>query len=111
MKGKTKNKIRYDFQTSETVGKMIEDFSKENDLSYQDTINHFLELGLKFRRPIPKQYEINDRKIRQGLSDVMDTVGRIGTEQDIQDVFKEVGAIRSDLEEILDILKKKGLRR
>ena len=102
---------RFNYFTSDVTGKLIEDFSKENDISLNEAIDHFVELGLKLRRPLQKKYEINDKKIRAALDDVMRTVESIGTEDDVRKCFDEIRSIKEDMSSILSILEKKGLRR
>ena len=102
---------RFNYFTSDDTGKLIGDFSKENDISLNEAIDHFVELGLKLRRPLQKKYEINDKKIRAALDDVMRTVESIGTEDDVRKCFDEIRSIKEDMSSILSILEKKGLRR
>lgn len=103
--------VRSHFITTETTENLIKKYAVENDISYNDALNRIVELGLKLRRPIPKKYEINDQKIRKSLSEIIDVTSKIGTENDVQDVFEEVGFIRNSLSQILDILNKKGLNK
>lgn len=111
MEQKKEARRRFNYFTSETTGKLIEDFSEENGISLNEAIDHFVELGLKLRRPLPKKYEINDKKIRAALDDVMRTVESIGTEDDVRQCFDEIRSIKEDMSSILSILEKKGLRR
>lgn len=111
MKPRKGERVRFNYFASETTGKLIRDFSEENDISYNDSIDHFVELGLKLRRPLPKSYEINDKKIRAGLDDLMKVVEGIGTEDDVRECFEEISSMKTTLSSILDILEAKGLRR
>lgn len=106
MKGKKENTFRFDITTSETVGEIIEDFSKENNLSYNDTINHFIELGLKLRRRIPQRYVVNDTLIRQRMDDAMRMVASLGDTDDVKSTMSEIRHIRETLDAILHLLSK-----
>lgn len=103
--------VRPHFKTTPRVEEKLKTFSEENNLSYSQSVNYMIELGLRLRRPTPKKYLLNDEKIRVSLSKLSIIGSRIESEPDFENVLRDLDEMAVEFSNINKILDEGGLRR